>query len=60
MDDGWYFCLEHRRVEPRLGCRDAERLGPYATREEAERALETAQRRNIAWDDDPRWNDERS
>ncbi len=58
MDDGWYFCLDHRRVEPRLGCRDAERLGPYPTREEAEQALETAQRRNAAWDNDPRWNED--
>jgi hypothetical protein len=27
-----------------------DRLGPYATREEAERALETVERRNEEWD----------
>lgn len=31
-------------------------MGPYATREEAERALETAKKRNDAWaDEDAQW-----
>jgi hypothetical protein len=34
------------------------RLGPYPTREEAEQALETVERRNDAWDNDPVWSDE--
>ncbi len=49
----YWFCLEHRVVEERSsGCRNADRLGPYPTREEASRALEIVQERNAAWDDD--------
>jgi L-alanine-DL-glutamate epimerase-like enolase superfamily enzyme len=33
-------------------------LGPYATREEAEQALEKVEKRNIEWDEDPAWEDE--
>lgn len=29
-------------------------MGPYATREEAAKALDTAKRRNESWDDDDR------
>jgi hypothetical protein len=46
----WWFCLKHNTVEPDAGCRAKERLGPYPTREEAARALETAKRRNEEWD----------
>jgi hypothetical protein len=61
MSDGdgqWYFCLIHQRTEHGPGCPDAERLGPYATREEADQALQTAAERNEAWDNDPRWRDD--
>jgi len=40
------------------GCANKDRLGPYATRAEAERALQTAAERNEAWDEDPRWRDD--
>ncbi len=41
MADGpWFFCLKHQTVEPRDGCAERHRLGPYETRAEAERALE--------------------
>ena len=52
MDTGkhWWFCLKHREVEPDAGCAGKDRLGPYATREEAEHALETVRRRNEEWD----------
>ena len=46
----WWFCLRHKTVEPAAGCPGRERLGPYATREEAEHALETARRRTEEWD----------
>ncbi len=46
----WWFCLKHHTVEPDAGCRAKDRLGPYATREEAEHALEIARRRNEEWD----------
>lgn len=58
MAEEWYYCVEHRRVEPKFGCRIATRLGPYPTREEAERALEKVESRNVEWDEDPVWNDE--
>ena len=34
----WFFCLKHNTVEPKDGCAERHRLGPYETREEAERA----------------------
>jgi hypothetical protein len=46
----WWFCLRHKTVEPDAGCPGKERLGPYKTREEASRALETARRRTEEWD----------
>ena len=46
----WWFCLKHHAVEPDAGCPAKDRLGPYRTRQEAERALETVRRRNEEWD----------
>ena len=38
----WWFCVKHNRVESdEGGCAGKDKLGPYATREEAERALQT-------------------
>lgn len=51
MADGqWYWCLKHQAVEPYEGCKSEDRLGPYATREEAAQALERVQQRNDQWD----------
>ncbi|MGP4015956.1 hypothetical protein [Saccharopolyspora sp. 5N708] len=56
---GWYFCLKHRQVESKAGCRAAERLGPYPDRETAARALEIAEERTKEADEaDRRWNSE--
>jgi hypothetical protein len=54
----YYFCLEHHEVERSDGCPPGDRLGPYASVEEASRALEKVAERNEAWDNDPRWNDD--
>ncbi len=54
----YWFCLNHHRVEGPDGCRNQDRLGPYASETEASRALETAAERTEAWDHDPRWNDD--
>ena len=54
----YWFCLTHHAVEGAEGCRNHDRLGPYATSEEASRALEKVQERNEAWDNDPDWNDD--
>jgi hypothetical protein len=58
MAEEWFYCLQHSTVETRDGCKASDRLGPYATRDEAAHALEHAQERNEAWDTDPRWNDD--
>ncbi|MEU0932861.1 hypothetical protein [Embleya sp. NPDC005971] len=54
----WYYCLKHGTVEEGPECRAADRLGPYESREEAGRALETVRERDAQWREDPRWNDD--
>ena len=56
MSKYWY-CVKHHAVEDPDGCAPIDRLGPFDTRAEAERALEKAAERNQEWDDDPAWND---
>ncbi len=56
MSDYW-FCLKHHRVEQGEDCALRDRLGPYATQEEAASALEKVEQRNEEWDNDPKWND---
>jgi hypothetical protein len=46
----WWYCLKHETVEPEAGCPAKDRLGPYASREDAEHALDIARRRNEEWD----------
>jgi len=58
MEEEWFYCLDHRTVEPADGCRAAVRIGPFATRAEAAKALETVERRNLEWDNDPEWSEE--
>jgi hypothetical protein len=53
----WYYCLKHSKVEEGPECPAKDRLGPYATREEAARAIEIARDRETAWREDPRWSD---
>lgn len=59
MSDEYWFCLNHHTVEGESGCRNADRLGPYATQAEASSALETVEERNEQWDNDPTWNDDK-
>ena len=52
----WFYCLKHHTVEDRDGCAERHRLGPYETREEAERALQSvAEREERLTDEDRRW-----
>ena len=46
----WWYCLRDNTVEDTAVCPGKDRLGPYPTREAAEHALETVQRRNEEWD----------
>lgn len=55
-EDGWYWCLEHHKVERRGECRADRRLGPYRSAEEAANWQQRVERRNDAWDaEDERW-----
>jgi hypothetical protein len=55
----WYYNLETHEVEEGLISDWTKRIGPYPTREAAERALETAARRTAEWDEaDRRWRGE--
>jgi hypothetical protein len=49
-DTKWYFCLRHQRVEHGPGCPDRDRMGPYATENEAANALQHARERNEQWE----------
>jgi hypothetical protein len=47
----WWYSLTRHTVEDDDGPTPGkDRLGPFATPEEASRALETVQRRNEEWD----------
>lgn len=53
VSDEYWFCVKHHRVETADDlCPSIDRLGPYASAGEAARALEIAEERNQAWDDE--------
>lgn len=55
----WYYNLETHEVEKGLVSDWTRRIGPYASREEAEHALEIAAGRNASWDEaDRKWRGE--
>lgn len=56
----YYWCLRHGRVETfEDKCRAENVLGPYASAQQAEQALETVRRRNEAWQaEDAAWTGE--
>lgn len=49
-NDLWWYNLRTQEVEQGPGAPNAQRMGPYLTRAEAETALERAQARTEAWD----------
>src|SRR4051794_4314117 len=51
MADGFYFNIETHEVEEGRQSDYTKLMGPYPTREAAAQALETARRRNQAWDE---------
>jgi hypothetical protein len=59
---GYFWCLRDNRVETGDDmCPAQYRLGPYATADDATRALETVEKRNAEWDaEDARWTGEDS
>jgi hypothetical protein len=58
MDEQWWYCMKHRTVEGGAGCSNTDRMGPYASRDEAAAAIDNAAQRTQAWETDPRWNDD--
>ena len=57
-DEQWYWSLKDHLVVRGDEVKAADRLGPYATREEAARAIDEVAQRNDAWDNDPRYQDD--
>ncbi|PZS28902.1 MAG: hypothetical protein DLM59_13835 [Pseudonocardiales bacterium] len=53
----YFWCLKHHRVEDDTNaCQWSDRLGPYGTRDHAERALQTVAERNERFDaEDEEW-----
>lgn len=51
MDEEWYYCIEHKTVEPKFGCQITSRIGPFPTREEAAKALDKVEERNREWEE---------
>ena len=52
---GWYWCLDHKRAEDAdHACRAEVRLGPYASKAEAEHWRERVDARNARWDAEDR------
>lgn len=53
----YYYCIKHKTVEGRDGCRNMDRIGPFDTEEEAASVIDRVHARNEALDKDPGWND---
>lgn len=60
MADGqWWYNTATQQVESDQEVGKAvNRLGPYASREEAEHAMEKVAERNEAWESDEKWKDD--
>jgi hypothetical protein len=56
----YFWCLSHHRVETTANaCPAVNRLGPYDSAAEAERAMDRVRERNEAWEaEDARWEGE--
>ena len=54
----WYDLKTKSAVQDQRAGKVTDRLGPYASREEAELALDKVAERNEDFDNDPRWTDD--
>jgi hypothetical protein len=53
----YWYCLDHHRAELFEDCKSHNRMGPYASMDEASRALQTAREREEKYDaEDAAWN----
>ncbi len=48
--DEWFYCVKHGAVEQGPQCPSRNRMGPYASREQAQHAMSTVAERNQEWD----------
>jgi hypothetical protein len=55
--DWWWDLKTKSAVQDSKAGKATDRLGPYASREEAENALAKVEERNEAYDHDARWDD---
>ena len=60
VDDQWWFNLRTQEVEQGLGDPNSERLGPYATEQEARDVLTRMHARNEEWDAQDKGEDSQS
>lgn len=59
MAEQWWYDLKTKSaVQDSRAGKSADRLGPYASREDAEHAMDKVAERNETFDNDPRWNDD--
>jgi len=49
--NAWYYCLTHQTVEKGVGCKGADRMGPYPDEATAARSLEIARERTRVADE---------
>ena len=56
----WYWCLDHKRVEPAdTACPPGRLMGPYKTQDEAAHWRQKVEARIQAWDqEDRQWEGE--
>ena len=54
----WYDLNSKSVITDDNDTKATDRLGPYATREEAENALQLVEERNKAWDEDDEWGED--
>ncbi len=54
----WWYCLNHASAEEGVGCAATDRLGPYSSQADAERAVELARERTAAEDERDRADDD--
>lgn len=57
-DKYWYDVKTKSVVTDDNDVKAVDRLGPYASREEAEHALEKVEENNKAWDEDDDWGED--
>jgi len=57
LEPTFWFCVKHHSVEEFDGCGSKNRIGPFATPEDAQRALQTIAERESRYEkEDSQWD----